>query len=374
MCDEKKEAGNYNLDYTERKRKMKGEYIMPMNQKAIELHSKQKMNLIKFGLTIAFVAAMSNTIFQNFNVAATGIISEGFVSTLLAAYVLSVMTLGICELIGGLIAVGFNASRGIPLAEYGRVWGVKSSRTILISAILGGPIATAAAVMAIALCGSTYANAVIGLTPVVTAIFGILFLKEKAGLRVFAGILICTAGVIVATLSPPEGVTNFYLGIALVAICPIAYTLESIISTHAIDVSDPMLACPLYRMIGSAIMEFIIVILVCAVTGHMAWIGLALSILFSSPLCMFFILCTAIFMAIQYNGTYTSYAYCGAIKASAILWTGAFWTIPIGFAMEALNILDYNVTPLGIVGAVAVVVGILLVVAKPSELFSLRSE
>jgi len=227
--------------------------------------------------------------------------------------------------------------------------------------------------MAIAMCGSTYANAVIGLTPAVTVIFGMIFLKEKVGARVFIGIAICTAGVIIATLSPPEGVNNFYLGIIIVAICPLAYTLESIISTHAVDVSDPMLACPLYRMIGSAIMEFIIVIVVCAVTGHMAWITLALSILTSSPMAMVFILCTAIFMAIQYNGTYNSYVYCGAIKASAILWTGAFWTIPVGFTMQALHILEYNVTTLGMIGAVAVVFGILLVVAKPRELFSLRN-
>ena len=344
-----------------------------MNLKAKTLHEKRKMNLAIFGLTIAFVAAVANTTFQNFNVAATGIIQQGFYSTLLAAYVLSLLTLATCELIGGLLMVCFNLFKGIPLAEYPRAWRVKSSRTILISAILGGPIATAAAVMAIALCGSTYANCVIGLTPVVTAIFGIIFLKEKAGARVWIGIIICTAGVIIATLAPPEGVTQFYTGIALVCICPIAYAIESIISTHAVDVTDPMIACPLYRMIGSAFIEFIIAICVCAVTGHLGWIALAFSILFSSPLCILFILCTAVFMCIQYNGTYTSYTYCGAIKGSAILWTGTFWTIPIGFTMSALGILPYNVTMLGIAGAVVVVIGIMLVVAKPSELFSLRN-
>ena len=41
--------------------------------------------------------------------------------------------------------------------------------------------------------------------------------------------------------------------------------------------------------------------------------------------------------------------------------------------MAALHVLDYNVTPLGIVGAVVVVLGIVLVVAKPKELFDLRN-
>lgn len=344
-----------------------------MKEKAMALYEQKKFRIAIYGLTIAFIAAMANTIFQNFNVAASGQIEGGFASTLLASYVLSVLLLGICELIGGIFMVLFNLCRGIPIKEYGRMLNVHSSRTILLSAIMGGPIGTACAVLSIAMCGSTYSNCVIGLTPAITAIMGKFILKENVNKRVWAGIAICTIGVIVACLAPPEGITNFYLGILIACICPIAYSLENMISTHAVDVSDPMVATPLYRMIGSAIIEFVIVIIVCAVTGNMAWIGLAISLITSTPMCMLFMVCTAIFMAIQYNGTYYSYTNCGAVKASAILWTGTFWTIPIGFAMAAMNILDYNVTMVGILGAITVVIGIMLVVAKPSELFDLRN-
>lgn len=338
------------------------------------LYEKRKVRLAIFGLTIAFIAAAANTTFQNFNVAASGVISGGFGTTLLASYVLSVFTLGICELMGGIIAVLFNVIvKGMPIAEYGRIWGVKSSRTILLASVISSPIATAAAVMAIAQCGSTYANCIIGLTPAITAILGMIILKEKTGVRVWFGIICSTVGVLIATFGPPEGVVNFYSGIALACVCPLAYAVENIISVHALDVSDSMLACPMYRMIGSAVLEFIICIIVCAVTGHLDWLTLILSLITSSPLCMLFLLCTAVFMAIQYNGTYASYAYCGATKASAILWTGTIWTIPIGFVMGAMHILDYSVTFQGIIGAIFVVVGIALVVAKPSELFSLRN-
>jgi len=344
-----------------------------MNIKAKEMYESKMMHVVLFGLILAFVSAAANTTFQNFNVAATGIISQDFPTTLLASYVLSVLALAICECLGGIIMVIFNLFKGIPLAEYGRVFGVRSSRTILISAIMGSPVATASAVMSIALCGSTYTNCIIGLTPAVTAIFGTIFLREKTGARVWLGIVIVTMGVLLATISPPEGVVNFYTGIALACVCPIAYTAENIISAHAVDVTDPMIACPMYRMIGSAIIEFIIVVCVCAVTGHIGWLALAFHIIFSSKMCLIYILCCGSFMALQYNGTYTSYTYCGATKAAAILWTGTFWTIPIGFTMSAMGILQYNVTTLGIFGAIAVVVGIGLVVAKPSELFSLRN-
>ncbi len=344
-----------------------------MELNAKKMLESRKMHLAVFGLAIAFIAAIAQPFFTNFNVAASGIISGNFDSTLVASYVLSVLIIAIGEIIGGIIMIFFNMAKGTPISEFGRTLGVKSSRMILVSAILGGPIGTAATVMAIALCGLTYANCVVGLVPAITCILGAVFLKEKTGLRVWIGILLCTLGVIVAAMAPPEGIENFYLGIAIAFIAPVAFAIENIISTHAVDVVDPMVACPLYRMIGSALIELIVVLIVCAATGHLAWIGLAFSTIFGSPMCMLFIVCMAIFMCIQYNGTYTGYTYCGAIKAGAILWTSTFWTIPVGFTMKALNIVDYSVTMIGVVGAIIVVVGIVLVVAKPSELFNLRN-
>lgn len=344
-----------------------------MELNAKKLYEKRKMRLAIFGLLIAFAAAIANTVFQNFNVAASGIIGESLTGSLLMTYVLSILLIATGEIIGGIIMVLFNRAKGTPVSEFGRALNVKSARMILVSAILGGPIGTACTVMAVSLCGSTYANCIVGLVPAITCVLGAIFLKEKTGARVWIGVALCTGGVVIAAVSPPEGVSNFYLGIGIACIAPIAFAIENIISTHAVDVVDPMVACPLYRMLGSACMEMIIVVVLCAATGHLAWIALAYKAIFASPICMVFILFMSIFMCIQYNGTYTGYTYCGAIKASAILWTGTFWTIPVGFLMAAMNILDYNVTALGIVGAVVVVAGIILVVAKPSELFSLRS-
>ena len=137
-----------------------------MNNKALSLYESKKLRIATFGLTLAFIGAIFNVVFQNFNVAATSVIEDGLAGTLLAGYVLSVLALSLCEFIGGIMMMIFNTMRGIPVAEYGRALSVKSSRTMLLSAVAAGPIGTACSVMAIPMCGSTYPNSVIGMTPV----------------------------------------------------------------------------------------------------------------------------------------------------------------------------------------------------------------
>ena len=268
--------------------------------------------------------------------------------------------------------IGYNAMTGMPIAEYGRVLRVKLSRTVLLAALAAGPIATACSIVGISMCGSTYGNCIIGLTPIITAILAAIFLKEKSGPRVFIGVAIAVVGIVIATLSPPEGISNFYLGILIIIFAPLGYSAEEIISTHAMDVSDPKVVCPLYRMIGGSLIEMICAIGVCLVTGHMGWFVSAFQIIFTSPVIMLFLLVVSILMAIQYNTIYVAYTYCGATRGSAILFASPIWSIPVGYFTATIGVLPYSVTGTGIIGAIIVVIGIVIVLAKPSELFSIR--
>jgi len=341
--------------------------------KVKQIYEKKQMKLALFGLAIAFIGAITNSVFQNFNVAATAQIEGDFETGLIASFVLTVAVLGLCEVTGGIITLLWDfIYLKIPVAEVGRTWQVKSGRAVMLSAIIAGPIATGCAVMAIARCGSTYANCIISLAPVIACVLGVILLKERVNARVVLGIIVSTAGVVIACLAPPEGIVNFYTGVAIACVCPIAYAFEGLISTHAYDCVDPVLACPMYRMIASGLFGIAISLIVCICTGHIAWFALVFQLIFGSKMCLWFLLCTAIFMFIEYNMTNVSFIYVGAVKGEAILWTGALWTVPVGFTMQAMGVLPYSVTTVGIIGAIAVVIGIMLVVAKPSELFVLR--
>ena len=347
---------------------------MEGNERLLQVYEKKQTKSIVFGLVVAFIAAMFLCVFQNFNVAASAMFEESFASGLLSVYFMCVMVLGVCEIGAAIMTVIFNRMRGIPFAEIKRTWNVNSAKTIMISSIIAGPIGTASSLVAITLIGSTYANCIVGLHPVVTCFLGVILLKEKVNPRILAGIAIAVGGALIANfIGAPEGATNILLGVLIAAIGPIAFALEGVISTHAVDVTDPMIACPIFRLFMSGVFEVVICIGLVVITGHVEWIGLLFGLITSSPLCMLFLVCCMIGMVVQYNGTYSSYNYCGAVKAQAILCTGTFWTIPVGFIMGGLGIIDYAVTITGVIGAICVVIGILMVVAKPSELFNLRS-
>lgn len=341
---------------------------------AQEAYRKKKIRLAKFGLLIAWFSSLCMVAFPIFNSLATDNVYRLFDSKILTLYVLSLLFVAMGEFFGGIFLIIYQTVvKGVPMKEYGRVWKVKSSRYVLLSALVAGPLATACVTVSVPLCGSTYSNCICALTPILTAIAAAIFLKEKIGARIIIGILIAVVGVIVAGFEPPEGVNSFYLGIIIALFAPIGYTAEAMISTHVMDVSEPLEVCGLYRMIGAGIMEFAIVLIICLITGNVSWIAIAFGQIFSNPVLIVFVAITAMLMAIQYGTSYIANNYSGPARASAVVWSTPVWSIPIGFIFAAVGLVPYNVTSLGIIGAIIVVVGVVLVLAKPQELFSLRN-
>ena len=285
------------------------------------------------------------------------------------------MMLAMCEGSGGIMVLIFNKGyNGIPFREYPRLWKIKTSRTVLISALVAGPVATACTVSGVYYCGSTYANIILTLTVVFCAIGGQLFLKEKAGARMYLGIIISMAGCIVAGWSKPEAIESgiFYLGIILCLFAAIGFATEAVISTHAMDMCDPLELCGMYRMIGGAIIEFAIAFIIALATGNVELFVNVLEFIFQSPIVLLFLLLTGFFQSWQYGMAYTSWHYCGAVRSNIIIYTSPIWSIPMGLLFAKMGIMDYNVTWLAVVGAFVVVIGIIVVNCKPSELFNLR--
>jgi drug/metabolite transporter (DMT)-like permease len=338
-----------------------------------ELYAQKKIRLATFGVVLAFISAITYPLFQTFNNAGAVDIYAKYEGSMPATVITCLTLLAICEFMAGVILIIYTRTQGVPFREYVRLWNVPASRKVLISALVAGPGATASILLAISYCGTTYTNIVMSMAIILTPIGGVIFLKERLPLRVIVGICIVLGGALLAAWSPPENVPNFYLGIAIAVIGPIGFTIEALISAKAMDITEPLQVCGLYRMIGGAFFEIVIAIIVAlAAFGSLEVIGVVLSMVFANGWIFLFLLITAVFMDFQYGAGYTCFNYCGAARGNTIINTASVWSIPIGFLLAVMGIFGYNVTAMGIVGAVVVVGGVALVLAKPSDLFNLR--
>lgn len=342
------------------------------NLNANELYHKKRMKFVYKGITAGIVTAITVVIYGITNAMAQGIVGAETGVTGLNVAVMVLTLLGICEFSAGIMLIIYTLITGNSLKDYKRLWDFKASRLVLLCGLSGGAIATTCLVGAVPLCGATITYAIFALMPIVAAIGGRIFLKEKFALRMIFGIIVAVIGVMIAIWAPPENLPHFYLGIAIAFVCPIAFTVEAMLVAHAADCSDPIQCCGFYRCLGGAFFEELAAIIICLATGQMALYGTILKVAFINSNVLTLLLITGFIMAIEYATVYVAYAYCGAARGAALLNTNPIWSIPVGMVFAQLGLFPYSITSAGIIGAIVVVVGVMLIIAKPTELLDLR--
>lgn len=243
---------------------------------------------------------------------------------------------------------------------------------MLLSALVAGPFATGCWMSSVSFCGITYTTAIISLSPIITAIVGKFVFKENLNKRIYLGISIAIIGVIVTNWIQPEGANNFYLGVLLAILAPIGFTIESMLSTYASDLIDPIVGCGFFRCFGSGVLGLVIMSIIAHILKCDYIIFEILRITFTNGYVLICILFMGLASAMSYGTTYIAFNKSGPTRTLAVVYTTPIWSIPIGFLFNKLIGYNYIVTNSGIIGAIIVVIGILLVIAKPSELFSLR--
>jgi len=289
-----------------------------------------------------------------------------------AVIILSWLGVGLMEFGGGVVILITQLIRGVPITEYGRCLRIKKSTLFGLGiGFFGGPMATACLIIGVTNAGITYSNALVALAPAFASVATRIIYKDHPAKRVWIGICISVVGAIIASLAPPAGIQHFYLGIFFSILAPIFFTVEGMIDTKVMDVYQPLVTCSLYRCILGGTWGMVLSFLGCAVTGRVSMYGMIWKTIFSSPQLVLFLMIAVIFVAFQYGTFFLSVNYCGPARSMVLVWTTPIWSIPIGFALS--GIFPYNVTVWGIIGACIVVIGMTLIVMKPSELLKMRN-
>ncbi|MCH1981917.1 DMT family transporter [Ruminococcus sp. OA3] len=339
-----------------------------------EAYNARKIKMALSGMKIALLLPISAIIQNIFNSSVTDTVSGRLSDKVIISIMISIVLLGIGDIFAGIFTFIYNMVKGKGLKEYKRTASMKVSWMMLLAAAFAGPLATGCWMAATPFCGLTTVAIVTSLGPILTAIFGRFFLHEKLNARIYLGIIIVIAGAIVAGYSGATGAgSNFILGIILAFMAPIGFAAEGQFSTFVGDIIDPNVGCGFFRCFGSGVIGLICMAVLAAATGNIAAYGLIFKIVFTSPMTLLFVAMMGLLGAINYNSAYLAFNRTGPSRTLAIDSSRPVWSIIFGYLFAILGVQDYSVTALAVAGAVIVVVGLFLVIGKPSELVNLRN-
>ncbi|PJJ30714.1 DMT family transporter [Lacrimispora celerecrescens] len=279
----------------------------------------------------------------------------GAVGLFAAPYVTS----GLNDLFAGIWLTAYNVKTG-RIREIGRSLRLFPGKIILIGSLVGGPIASGAYLMGLAMAGA-YAIPISAMYILFGALFARIFLKQKIVPRVGIGMVICVVGAIVINWVKPEGSTNFTLGIICAFVAAIGWALEGVFAAYGSAMLDTDVVINI-RQLLSGIVDLVVIL---PMVGGM---GLLKDTLFSMPPVMW-LLVSGLCAAISYLCWYKSNSTIGCAMGMSLNITYAFWGV-----LFCILFLKQPLTPTIIIGSIIIILGAVLVSVDPFELLIKKEE
>ncbi len=339
-----------------------------------EAFRQKKIRMAISGMKIAILMPTTAILMNIANQYVTDAVYSTLADKVILSIICSITLICMADFFGGVFTVIFNLFKGKGLTEYKRTAGVKVSWMMLLSAAAAGPLATGCWMAATPFCGLTPVAVVTSLNPILVALAGSIFLRETLSKRVYLGIVLAVVGVIVAGWTGvSEGGSNFLLGAGLAFLAPIGFTLEAQFSTYAGDIIDPMVGCGMYRCFGSFVIGLAAMALLSFFTGNFDSYLLIINAVLTSPTLFIAVVIMGILAGINCNAAYVAFNRTGPSRIMVIDCTRPVLSIPFGYLFAALGIAAYTVSTMEIAGAAILVVGLALILCKPSELLNFRN-
>lgn len=345
-----------------------------------ELMSR-RMKYAKTGMLIALLSGVG----QGFNASMTGVASGLWpfsdpAYTVIMLVICSFICSGLHDFFSGVWILIWNKASRRSITEYARLLKTKLGWLLLIGGMLGGPIATGGSMAATYLCGPTYSLAISSIYPLFGVVAGAIFLKEKISLRTWIGLIIAVGGVFIMSWAPPSGESYpfFAIGLFFAFLCAFGWGVEGTFVAYANDMLDPNIAVGTFRSFGSAIVLFLLIIPLTGLFGGVG-AGAGFEILGDAIGAGTPVLVMA--LAALGGGSSMYFFYqalnsCGISRTMCINITSGIWSIPICLILEAIGVMNYEITGQAVIGAFVIVAGNLIALSKTdqNDLVNLRKE
>ena len=213
--------------------------------------------------------------------------------------------------------------------------------SVIIGALLAGPIGMQANLYAVKYIGSSLASSVSAIYPAVSVLLAFFFLKHKISKNTVFGILLIIVGIIAQTYKA-EQVNSFYIGILFALICAFAWGSESVLSSFAMESNLSELEALLIRQVTSFLSYLVIVLF-----SHHSFAEVANGQLFG--LLIIFAACNMIsYLAYYIAINRLQPAKATGLNVSYVVWTVLFAAMFLGVPLTILTVITSFVVMAGV--------------------------
>lgn len=266
-----------------------------------------------------------------------------------------------------------NAGKQGKLGEVFKTINSKPGRMIMLAAVLGGPVAGTAYVVALQMAGSIIVP-ISALCPAVAAILGRILYKQEISKRAALGILICVlASFLIGStgFGGAEISITLLVGIGIALVAALGWGFEGCIAGYASAMVEPKIGICVRQLTSGLANLFIVLPLIGFLGGDLSRaLSLTVEAFSSSPAMIMFAI-SGLAAFVSFAAWYAGNSMCGAGLGTAANGTYSFfapllcWVIlGVIYGMEG-----WTLPLVAWIGAVMMTFGILVMTVNPLDFF-----
>jgi drug/metabolite transporter (DMT)-like permease len=344
----------------------------------MDLARLQSRRFFAKGITIAIVSGLLYALYSAFIIGAegTGIWADWFgeqsgLAVFVQVYVLGMLACGLNDSLSAIWALGLVGLRG-KLVDLWRSIRSKPGMVMVICAIIGGPVANGAYLIALKLAGPSAAP-ITALCPVVGAVIGRVVFKQAINGRMAAGIAIClTASLMIGSTSlEADAPPTMLAGLLIALVAAVGWGIEGAVAGYGTVLIDYQIGITIRQLTSGLLSLGLFVPVLCLMAGGDGLYGQVLGGALSDPRSLGLFAISALFCFLSFGLWYRGNSMCGTALGMACNGSYSFWTplfcwlvLGIGFGWA-----DQAVAPIVWLAAPVMFVGLVLVAVNPLELF-----
>ena len=351
--------------------------------------AKKKLTeaFFKKGITVAVISGMCYGLYSAFvNVAMSkGVWAEWYsegsnLSKFVSIYVLGALGAALNDFMSAVWA-WIMAARSGKISDFFRCLNSKPGRIMCLAAVIGGPLAGTAYIVALQMAGSIIIP-ITALCPAIGAILGKVIFKQELNARMCLGVATCVLASIMIGSSSITGAgvdTTILIGMLIALIAAFCWGLEGVVGGFGTSLIDVEIGI-MIRQTVSALVNLLILVPVLGFfskgrNGDLLGLIEVLSLsaeAFADPISLAFFVISGFFSLFAFSLWYKGNAMCGAALGMACNGAYSFWGLFFCYLILGLlfGMSSWELAPIVWIGALVMSFGILLIAVNPLELFN----